>query len=256
MLRPRSSSTGESRLALLLFTTLAGAGVPLFAAADDGVVDDDWTQLARLSLANYALSKAAGAPTDVFCATRGTKENGCHCWNAQGNPTTNGGDCNSPITCLIYTTQDDGNLYVAKLNTSDEVNKTLSSWSVPPDMVTGFDLALLTENATFTTFDFVLNPATAHYEAHVGTARLHQGQRFIGYTYGKSDGDLVQPYIRTVKAGDCHGTMRGQHPRGYRTDELNRIREGLGSTAFKTAASKAAPTAPPRAEKKRADVYV
>lgn len=237
---PAPPPSGSKRWLFTAWTlrALAGLGVGRLALV---AADDDWTQVARLELANYALSRAAGAPPDIFCATRGTKEGGCHCWNDQCNPMTNGNDCNEPVTCLIYSTQDDGNLLYAKLNASQDVHQTLSNWSVPAEMVQSFDLALLTENATFTTFDFTVNSATSHFEAHVGTARLYQEERFLGYTYGKSDADLVQPYCRTVKAGDCHGTQRGQHPRGYRTDEITRIEAGVASTAFKTAASKAAP---------------
>jgi len=50
------------------------------------------------------------------------------------------------------------------------------------------------------------------------------------------DGDLVQPYKRTVRAGDCHGTQRGQKKRGYKSDEIDKIRGGLASAAFKKAA--------------------
>lgn len=215
----------------------------LLAAAQLASAQEDWVQLARLNLANYALTKAGGAPSDVFCSKKGKKEAGCHCWNEAGKPETDGDDCNSPTGCLVYSTKSDGNLSYAKLNASDDLSKTLSGWSVPSDMVKAFELALLTENATFTTFDFTLNPGNAKYEAHVGTARLHEAQRFLGYTFGKSDGDLVQPKIRTSKvpAGDCHGTTRGMKDRGYTDDELDAIRKTLASTAFKKAASQAQP---------------
>merc|ERR1712025_1254146 len=72
------------------------------------VAADDWDQLARQTLANYALSKANGAPSDVFCSKEGKQEDSCLCWNPKGKPEI-GKDCNDPYTCLIYKTSDDGN---------------------------------------------------------------------------------------------------------------------------------------------------
>lgn len=222
--------------AILLLLTLFGRLDLLHATHDD-----DWTELARLTLANYALTKADGAPPNVFCSKKGHKAKSCHCWNFKGNPEDDGDghDCDVPTGCLVYSTKNDGNLSYAKLNSSDDIHTILSDWSVPPNMTKSFDLALLTENATFTTFDFTLNPGAANYEAHVGTARLYQGERFIGYTYGKSKAELIEPEIRTAKTGDCHG--QNGKKRGFNEDELNKIREALASAAFKTAAKKAQP---------------
>jgi len=209
----------------------------VFVAVSLGAADDpDWIQLARLSMSNYALVKAEGSPPDVFCSKKGSKPNGCHCWNDKGKATSDGDDCSSPTGCLIYDTKDNGSIHFMNLSSGEDLQKTLTQWAVPSGMVKLFEVALLTENATFTTFAFTVNPKTAHYEAHVGTARLHQGQRFLGYVYGIADGDLVQPYKRSVRAGDCHGTMRGQKPRGYTSDEIDKLRGGLASAAFKKAA--------------------
>lgn len=60
----------------------------------------------------------------------------------------------------------------------------------------------------------------------------------FGYVEGKADGDMVQPYVRHVKPGDCHGTTRGMKERGYTDDEVARINQGLQSYAYKEAAKK------------------
>lgn len=222
----------------LLLALIASPVVRLVAS------QDDWIQLARLTLANYALTKADGAPPDVVCSKKGSKPKSCHCWSFNGKPGQEDNYCDSPTGCLIYSTKDDGNLSYAKLNSSDDVHKVLASWSVPPKMSKNFDLAMLTDNSTFTTFDFTVEPDVGKYEAHVGTARLHEGKRFIGYTYGRSNASLIEPMIRKTKPGDCHG--QNEKHRGFTTEEIEKIRAGLASQAFKTAARKAQALADPQ----------
>ena len=45
----------------------------------------DWVNEMRLTLANYALAKAANPPVGFVCSVVGTKHNSCHCWNMKGS---------------------------------------------------------------------------------------------------------------------------------------------------------------------------
>jgi len=202
--------------------------------------DEEWVTIARFELANYALNEASDAPVGVYCTRKGKEPKSCHCWNPKGHPEEGGSACDEPTGCLIYTTSNDGKLTYGKVNSTTEVRGLLEQWNVPPNMTTNFNLALLTENATFTTFDFVLKSELGHYEAHVGTARLNQGEYFVGYVFGNASGDLISPRKR-VTPSPCRGEK--QKKRGFTDDEIDEIVKGLGAVAFSKAADTAQPTA-------------
>ena len=79
----------------------------------------------------------------------------------------------------------------------------------------------------------------AHFEAHIGSLRKDPASNllYLGYTFGTTDAQLIQPYKRTVKGGDCHGTTRGQIARGFTNLEVAKIDQGLEAYAFKKAAA-------------------
>lgn len=205
----------------------------------------DWVNELRLTLANYALSKAADPPTGFLCDTIGKKHNSCHCWNDKGEPEHHqtDDDCHMPAKCLMYSYKTDGNFHFSNISTNASVHNLLSSWGVPTGMYKEFDAAALVESADFAAFHLDINDHKAHFDAHVGTLRKWQGTIFLGYLFGKCDGDMVQPYKRTVKTGDCHGTNRGQKERGYTDKEVAMINEGLQAYAYKAAAKRVPPRA-------------
>ena len=198
----------------------------------------DWIRLLKLSLQNYALAKAGSAPAGFVCSNRGVKPMGCHCWNAQGNPMLNGNDCDQPMGCLMYAATDTGAFHFDGVNQSQYVAR-LGQWGVPSSMMTDFKAAALTSSADFKTFDFTEDGTTGTYVAHVGSVRLdsNTSKIYVGYTFGNAVGSLVKPMVRHVHAGDCHGTQRGMVPRGFTSDEITRINQGLQAEAFKKAAS-------------------
>ena len=211
-------------------------------------VISDWTDELRLTLANYALEKAANPPNGFVCSVHGDKPNSCHCWNAKGQPypdqTKN--DCHEPPQCLAYSIQPTGGFHFDHLNASQNSSLTekLQAWNVPQQMYSQFQQAILFDSSTFVAFDFhVDNSGSGTYISHVGTARKLNGTIQLGWAYGSSVGDLVVPYVRTkaVPAGDCHGTMRGMVQRGYTAQELITLQSGLASYAFKMAAKQAQP---------------
>jgi len=111
-------------------------------------------------------------------------------------------------------------------------------WGVPSDMLKMFQDAAAFESADFSTFNLDVNDHHAHFSAHIGALRKYQGRIYLGHVYGQCDGDMVQPYVRHVKPGDCHGTTRDMKKRGYTDDEIATIDKGLKSYAYKEAAKR------------------
>lgn len=201
----------------------------------------DWVNELRLTLANYALTRAVNPPNGFLCDTIGKKHDSCHCWNDKGEPEHHqtDDDCHMPPQCLMYSSKTDGNFHFSNISANASAHSLLNSWSVPADMYKQFDAAALVESADFAAFHLDINDHKARFDAHVGTLRKWQGTLFIGYLFGKCDGDMVQPYKRTVHAGDCHGTTRGQKKRGYTNEEVAMINAGLQAYAYKEAAKHA-----------------
>lgn len=218
----------------LCFGFATSAGVP------------DWVPLLELTLANYALSRANTAPDHFQCTTEGKDHDSCKCWDKHGNA-LDGDDCHEPKDCLMYENPDTKGFFnFTKIaNTTAALHQALSKWSVPSDMHSAFDAAALVESATFTTFHLDVKDSKAHFDAHVGTVRNYQGSFYVGYTWGSSDGDMVQPYSR-------HNIFDGAAPvsdpsvvvckffkmekRDYTDDEIEEINNGLQSFAYKKAA--------------------
>jgi len=195
----------------------------------------------KLTLENYALSRAASEPDGFKCATHGDKANSCHCWNDKGHPAKEqtDNDCHMPPQCLMYDNKDDGDFHFVNISASADLHQQLNAWNVPSHMYHAFDAAALVESATFVAFNLDVNDHKAHFDAHVGTLRKWQGSLYLGYVYGTCDGDMVQPFTRHVHQGDCHGTSRGMKERGYTDEEIARIDTGLQAYAYRTAAKKA-----------------
>eukprot|EP00939_MAST-03C_sp_MAST-3C-sp1_P003022 g3022.t1 len=212
------------------------------------VAKGDWVNEMRLTLANYALSKAAYTPDGFVCAQKGTKHDSCHCWNEKGHPASSqtDDDCHMPPQCLAYSVTNDGGFNFTSLADPKDLDHVLGSWGVPSEMYSAFEAASLVESATFGAFEFSVKTGDkGSVQAFVGTCRKFNGTVQVGWTFGNSEGNLVQPYKRDtheVPAGDCHGTTRGMKKRGYTTDEITFLNDALLSYAFKKAATKAQPT--------------
>lgn len=201
----------------------------------------------KLSLQNYALAKADSVPDGFVCTTVGAKHHSCHCWNDDGTPCQDGSDCGDdpccdvPNGCLMYKNPGlggDFRFVPNPINVSD-LDSTLGQWGVPDKFAQEFHVAALTSSADFKTFDFLLNHTQAHFEAHIGSLRKDPASNllYLGYTFGTTDAQLIQPYKRTVRGGDCHGTTRGQIARGFTNLEVAKIDQGLEAYAFKKAAA-------------------
>lgn len=209
----------------------------------------DWVNELRLTLANYALSKATNPPNGFVCSVIGKKHDSCHCWNEKGKPASGqtDEDCHMPPQCLAYEEpKSTGAFKWTELDSIDKLQDTLSSWGVPTDMFSTFHAAALVESANFAAFQLTVKTGDKGIvDAHVGTARKYNNTYQLGWVHGNAVADLVQPYVRDkheVPPGDCHGTKRGMKKRGYTNDELAMINDGLIAYAFKEAAKEAQPS--------------
>lgn len=203
----------------------------------------DWVNELRLTLANYALRKAVNPPDGFKCTVKGKHPNGCHCWSPSGSPAERqtDDDCHMPPQCLMYSATTSGNFSFTNISLQANLHEQLAAWNVPAKMYQSFDAAAAVESANFAAFDLDVNDHKAHYSANVGTLRKWQGSLYLGYVSGRCDGEMVQPYKRTVRPGDCHGTNRGQKERGYTNAEIAMINDGLQAYAYKEAAKEAQP---------------
>eukprot|EP00746_Dinoflagellata_sp_MGD_P003574 gnl/MRDRNA2_/MRDRNA2_106928_c0_seq1.p1 gnl/MRDRNA2_/MRDRNA2_106928_c0~~gnl/MRDRNA2_/MRDRNA2_106928_c0_seq1.p1 ORF type:complete len:235 (+),score=45.19 gnl/MRDRNA2_/MRDRNA2_106928_c0_seq1:41-745(+) len=209
-----------------------------------GAAQADWVNELKLTLANFALEKATSEPVGFLCATIGNKHDGCHCWNSKGEPSgQTEKDCHMPPQCLMYSYKNTGAFNFTNISASANLHQQLAAWGVPSEMYKAYDAAALVESADFQTFNFEVNDHKAHFDAHIGTLRKWQGSVYLGYVFGTCDGDMVQPMVRShaVPAGDCHGTTRGMKKRGYTTEEVTEINEGLQAYAFRAVAKRVQP---------------
>ena len=165
----------------------------------------DWVNELKLTLQNYALSRATSEPDGFKCDTVGKKHNCCHCWNPNGKPAKEqtDDDCHMPPQCLMYDEKSDGAFNFTNTTMAD-LHSTLGKWGVPQEMYKAFDLAAAVESAIFAVFHLDINDHKAHFDAHVGTLRKTKGVVYVGYVAGTIDGDMVQPFKRSGgEHGDC-----------------------------------------------------
>jgi hypothetical protein len=244
---------------------LGGDGGVIFAHAK-------WTDEVRYTLANYAYYKAANLPSDFLCSYRGKAAECCHCWNTKGKHSSGQSkdECNSPPKCLAYGVKHKGNLKYKELKPGEE-NKVVSlvkSWKVPKALYKDFEMAVLFDSTTFAAFSTTVKSSkksVGKASAHIGAARRDpSGKIFVGYVGGEATGDLITPRQRTASAGKCYcqysrcsrshrpgypcpgndytttyDFAAGTKKRGFRTDELLKINNGLLSYAFAQAANTA-----------------
>ena len=230
-------------------TTLILAALALASAT---CARADWTENARLTLKNYAYTKAADRPQGFVCSFLGKFPQSCGCWNKHGKQESQQMKdfCNMPRGCLAKHIDHDGKLKMNELNNEDELGGILGQWGVPGGMRQSFHDAVMFDSATFVSFDFTLKPGTGKVEAHVGVARRDpSGKVFIGWVYGKAKGNLVGPRRRVARAGHCDCDLddddgdtecypgKGTENRGFWNDELREINQGLMAYAFAEAAN-------------------
>ena len=213
-----------------------------------------------MTLANYAYLKAATPPSDFVCTYKGNLAEGCGCWNSKGNK--NSGQkyshCDQPPNCLAYDVSHSGGFHSGVLSNAKQVDGALKAWGVPKDMYGDFHAAVMFDSSTFVAFSTTLAPKEGKVEAHVGSARRDpSGKIFLGWVYGKSKGNLIQPRKRFVgagkcdrlcevkrcsKSGRCTTTLNpecGTKKRGFRSEEIAAINAGLFAYAFAEAANTA-----------------
>ncbi len=218
----------------------------------------DWTDGLRYTLANYAYSKAASPPRDFVCTYKGNIAEGCGCWNDKGNKNSgqNEGKCDQPPACLAYDVSHSGGFRSSVLKSAKQLDDVLKAWKVPKGMHDDFRSAVLFDSSTFVAFSLELTEdQTGRVEAHVGAARRDtSGKIFVGWVYGKAEGNLIQPRKRYVGPGDCdrrceytvgRGHQKvivpdcGTKKRGWRKSETVAINTGLTAYAFAEAATTA-----------------
>ena len=219
------------------------------ARASAAAQTPDWVQVLKLTLANYALSRASTEPDGFKCADEGSDHDNCKCWSEHGSP-LNGQDCHEPTECLMYSDDETGYFNFTQMpNTTTALQQTLALWGVPSDMNQAFAAAALVQSATFATFHLDVEPEPkdekAHFDAHVGTLRNWQGSYYVGYVAGSADGDMVQPWKREKIMGNTFDPsvvvcqFFKMVKRGYTDDEIAAINNGLQSYAYRKAAAMA-----------------
>ena len=96
--------------------------------------------------------------------------------------------------------------------------------------------------ATFDTFHLDVKDSKAHFDAHVGTLRNYQGSFYFGYAAGSADGDMIQPYSRhnivenTFDPSVVVCQFFKMEKRGFTTDEIEEINDGLQAYSYRQAA--------------------
>jgi hypothetical protein len=226
----------------LVWLGVPGAPLPAPSSNRNGL--PDWATELRLTLANYALMRALDVPEGFECTYQGKAPKSCHCWDFHGQPSKEQYEdqCHFPPQCLSNSKHLDGT-FKFKLVPHNKtlMEQTLTNWGVPHEMFTSFHAAILTNTSTFVAFDFKVDHKTnGEYEINVGTSRMApdgSGQIQLGWVWGRIKADLVQPVVRHVGPGHCHGTSRDMKPRGYNSHELAFLEAGLRALSFRKAAT-------------------
>ena len=183
------------------------------------------------------------------CKDIGRDPGAFECWDDHGNQKKEGGNCQSPKNCLIYSTpafnmNNKVQSWTGNENYGNLKNGLFQTWGLTKSALDEVEMATLMEKGKFVDIHVYTetNKGTGAYKFELAAVETHPdgNVKSIGYINIQSKGWIIKPRTcirtKTKKSGFLGGTKqkRACKERGLRGEEIAKMRKTLELYAFKS----------------------